>query len=124
MTYTITLAQMAFHTHIGVYPEEKQIGQDLTIDLTLTIVAEPTNDDLTTTVNYGAIYDEIKTLVNQSRVDLIETLSQELLDLVLDIDQRILEATITINKMGLPIDGILDHVAVTLNRKRGGDGHA
>ncbi|MDO4670171.1 MAG: dihydroneopterin aldolase [Aerococcus sp.] len=118
--YTITLNQMAFHSHIGVYPAEKEVGQDITIDLALEIAAEPIADDLKTTVSYGDIYAKIREHVEQARVDLIETLAQELLTLTLQSDARILAATITIRKFGLPIDGVIDHAAVTLTHQQPG----
>lgn len=121
--YTMTLSQMAFHSHIGVYPEEKVVGQKLTLDLTLTLASEPEADDLNTTVNYGALYQEIAAHVNQTRVDLIETLAANLLTLILSFDRRIHEATLTVNKWDLPIDGMIDHVSVTLQHTQPGGTH-
>ncbi|MGX7348148.1 dihydroneopterin aldolase [Aerococcus vaginalis] len=116
--YRIHMNRCQFHSHIGVFPAEKETGQTITIDLILTVKDEPVNDSIENTVSYGEVYEDVKGIVVESRVDLIETLGQDIMHAVLEKYPLITKVEIKVNKVGLPIDGILDSVSVEMERTR------
>ncbi|ELA71510.1 MULTISPECIES: dihydroneopterin aldolase [Lactobacillales] len=114
--YTIRIKNMAFHSHIGVLKEEKKVGQTIEIDIDVAVDAIPKDDALSTTVSYGDFYPTIKQIVDRSRVDLIETLAQEVILAIKNIDDRIQTVTVRIRKLNLPVDGVFDHVEIEMKQ--------
>ena len=80
--FKIKLNNMLFHSHIGVFPEEKVLGQRIAIDLTVTIKNEIQQDQLDETVSYAHFYDIIAAYIDESRADLIETLAFDIVKLI------------------------------------------
>lgn len=112
---TIRLNDLRFHGHIGVYPEEKKIGQDLGIDIAIltNIDHHEIHDDLTKTLSYGDVYRLTSQIVTDSRVDLVETLAHDLIDgLKTKFGPWIEQLTVTIRKYNTPINGIMDNVEI------------
>ena len=58
MTGNITLQQMRFHAHHGVMPQERQVGNDfeVTVSLQYPLDKAAMNDDLADTLNYAEVY--------------------------------------------------------------------
>lgn len=71
---------LTIQTTIGFYQWEKEIKQTLVIDLAMgwntALAAE--NDELSKTLDYAAISEEIANFANENPVDLIETLAERL----------------------------------------------
>lgn len=112
---TIRLNNLKFHGHIGVYPEEKKIGQNLEIDLELqtTIDHHEIHDDLEKTISYGEIYRLVAKVVAASRVDLVEALAHDVIEAIHRVfPERVTQITIRIRKLNTPIDGIMDNVEI------------
>ncbi|GHP12810.1 7,8-dihydroneopterin aldolase [Lentilactobacillus fungorum] len=114
--YTIKLNNMQFHSHIGVLPAEKVVGQALQIDLITVINADPQNDQLESTVSYGDFYQQVAQIVSSKQVDLLETLAQTILERIKSLDPRIGKTTVRIRKLALPIDGVIDNVEIEMER--------
>ncbi|EHL95871.1 dihydroneopterin aldolase [Lentilactobacillus parafarraginis] len=114
--YTIRIKNMAFHSHIGVLPEEKKVGQTVQIDLDVVVNAVPKEDALSSTVSYGNFYPVIKEIIDQSRADLIETLAQQVILAIKNIDDRIQTVTVRVRKLNLPVDGVFDHVEIEMKQ--------
>jgi len=113
--YLIKINNMKFHSHIGVYQEEKKLGQNIEIDLVVAMNTEPRNDQVEDTISYSTFYKTIAKIVNESRVDLVETLAQTIIKELKDIDStKIDKVTVQIRKMAVPIDGIFDSVAIEM----------
>ncbi len=108
----------AFGRH-GVLPHERENGQEFIIDACLYLNTRPAAaaDDLSLTVDYGALADRIAEVVGGAPVDLIETLAERLVAVCLD-DERVSEAEVTVHKPSAPVRVRLDDVAVTLRRSR------
>ncbi|MCD2256068.1 dihydroneopterin aldolase [Lactobacillus sp. CC-MHH1034] len=110
---SVRLNNMKFHGHIGVYPEEKKIGQDLEIDVALQtkVDVQQIHDDLTQTISYGAVYRQIQKIVSTSRVDLVETLATDIMNAIkATYAEQVTHVTVRIRKLNTPIDGIMDNV--------------
>lgn len=103
----------------GVLPEERRDGQDFLIDavLWLDTAAAAANDDLTRTVDYGALAHELARIAGGEPVALIETLAGRLATACL-ADPKVRQAQITVHKPRAPIDLPFDDVAVTITRYR------
>ncbi|MFD1671494.1 dihydroneopterin aldolase [Agrilactobacillus yilanensis] len=112
---TIRLNNLRFHGHIGVYTEEKKIGQDLQLDL---IIQTPINhneihDDLTKTLSYGDVYRQVAQIVTDSRVDLVEALAHDIIvGLRAEFSEKISQITVRIRKLNTPINGVMDNVEI------------
>ena len=110
--YKIKINNMKFHSYIGVYEEEKKIGQNIEIDLIISLSKEIIkNDDINSTLSYGDCYRKIEKIVKASRVDLLETLA---LDIIKEMNKKIEYVQVNIRKLAVPINGIFDSVEIQI----------
>jgi dihydroneopterin aldolase len=109
--------------HHGVFDFEKRDGQTFVIDLSLGVDTSPAalSDDLRDTVDYGSLVGSVKAAVEKDPVDLIETLAQRIADVCL-LDARVEWARVTVHKPDAPIEATFADVALTITRKREGQG--
>jgi dihydroneopterin aldolase len=109
--------------HHGVFDFEKRDGQTFVIDLSLGVATGPAaaSDDLRDTVDYGSLVGSVKAAVEKDPVDLIETLAQRIADVCL-ADARVEWARVTVHKPDAPIEATFSDVALTITRKREGQG--
>ncbi|MEO1451592.1 MAG: dihydroneopterin aldolase [Bacteroidota bacterium] len=103
---TIGIEGIAVHGYHGVYAEEKQSGNNFEIDLWLEtdIRKAAETDDLARTVDYGAVYNLVLSIMAQP-VDLLETLVQSISFQVLEAFPLVSQVRIRIRKlkpMGMP----------------------
>ncbi|GAB2942862.1 dihydroneopterin aldolase [Micromonospora polyrhachis] len=103
----------------GVYDFERAQGQDFVIDVALDLDLGPAarSDDVTDTVHYGELAEELVSIVTGDPVNLIETLADRLAAACL-ADQRVAAATVTVHKPQAPIPHEFADVAVTMTRRR------
>jgi dihydroneopterin aldolase len=115
----IALLGLRVRGYHGVLPQERRDGQEFVIDAVLWTdtrsAAEA--DDLSRTVDYGALADRLASLVSGEPVRLIETLAGRLAAECL-ADPGVREAEITVHKPQAPIPHPFDDVTVTVRRKR------
>lgn len=108
----------AVGTH-GVLEQEKTIAQPFFTDAVLyrDLSQAGRTDDLSRTVDYGAVAETIKDVVMGPSVELIETLAHTMA-------QRILErfpvdaVELTVHKPKAPIEVTFGDVSVTIHRER------
>jgi len=119
MSDTIAIVGLRGQGRHGVYPHERAEGQDFVVDVSLEVDLGPAaaSDDLTDTVDYGALAGRLMTIVTGESVNLIETLAGRLADACL-ADPRVTAATVTVHKPQAPIPHEFADVAVTLRRTR------
>ncbi|WJI90548.1 dihydroneopterin aldolase [Weissella viridescens] len=116
----IKLNDLQFHSYIGFYAAEREVGQDITVNVTLTLPDCPLEtyltDDLTQTVNYGDVYDLIATMATaKNETKLIETLAARMIQTIhRQFPNEIELVTVRIKKHNLPIAGILDSAEIEL----------
>jgi dihydroneopterin aldolase len=103
----------------GVLPEEQQRAQPLVVDLDL--VADLTQagatDDLTHTVDYGAVADRVHRVITTERFALLERLAARVAEECL-ADQRVLEVTVAVRKLRPPVPELVDTTGVRITRRR------
>jgi dihydroneopterin aldolase len=106
----------AFH---GVLAHERANGQLFILDVTvhLSLAEAAATDDLTKTMDYGALAERIVRNVESDPVDLIETVAGRVASLVLE-DPRAQFVQVTVHKPAAPIPVPFDDVSVTVTRGR------
>jgi len=103
----------------GVLPHERQYGQTFVVDVVLGLDTRPAAaaDDLSETVDYGALAGRVAGLVESEPVNLVETLADRVARLCLE-DARVTEVEVTVHKPHAPVPVPLDDVTVTIHRSR------
>lgn len=76
----VIIEGLTIQTTIGFFEWEKQIKQTLVIDLTLgwDTSKAAQHDELSKTLDYAKISEEVNTFANANPVDLLETLAERL----------------------------------------------
>lgn len=102
--------------HIGVPEAERAVWQTLSADLTLEMQSgfESIDDELSETLDYEAVANEIKALAAARPRRLLETLAAEIVGAMLR-HSKVASAEVELRKRILPQ---VDHVAVRMKRTR------
>lgn len=114
------LSGLRFFGYHGALKEEQVLGQIFIVDLVLHLSLEEAgqNDDLTQSVHYGLVYEEVKKIVEGAPVKLIETVAHNVSNAVLLKFNHIEALTVKVIKPNPPINGHYDSVAVEITRGR------
>jgi dihydroneopterin aldolase len=122
----LSLLGMRFSGRHGVLPEEKVTAQPFDVDLVLHahLADAAARDDLAATVDYAALFDVVRAIVEGSSRDLIEALAGVIATAILAATPpEIVEAVeVRVRKPEAPIDGSFDTVEVAILRRRDGAG--
>lgn len=114
---TIRLHNMQFYGRHGVNPEEQELGQRFEVDVELFVDtrAAAQHDDLQLTANYAHVYRAVKQIVEEERFLLIETLAERI---ATQLGRQFAPegVRVCVRKPHAPIKGILDYVAVEIER--------
>jgi dihydroneopterin aldolase len=115
----VTLRGLKALGHHGVFRHERENGQIFVVDLVLGLDTAPAaaGDDLTRTVHYGVVAEEVVAVVSGAPVNLIETLAQRIADTCL-AHEVVREVEVTVHKPDAPITVPFDDVTVTITRRR------
>ena len=118
-TDRIALHGLTAFGHHGVLDHERELGQTFVVDaeLDVDLAAAGRSDDLTDTVDYGALSADLAAVVRDERYDLIERLAERLAEVCLTRDS--VEAVrITVHKPHAPVPVPVADVTVTVHRRR------
>jgi dihydroneopterin aldolase len=120
MTDRIALTGLRVRGFHGVFDHERRDGQEFVIDVGLDVDTAPAavSDDVTDTVDYGVIAQQVAVIVAGEPVCLIETLAARIAAACLE-DSRVGSVTVTVHKPHAPIPLTFDDAAVTIVRSRG-----
>ncbi|MEU8549678.1 dihydroneopterin aldolase [Streptomyces roseoverticillatus] len=115
----VALRGLKARGHHGVFPREREEGQTFIVDLVLSLDTRPAaaSDDLTKTVHYGVVAEEVVGIVQGEPVDLIETLAERIARNCLKHD-AVREVEVTVHKPDAPITVPFDDVTITITRSR------
>lgn len=115
----IRLDHMTFYGTHGVLSEENRLGQRFYVDLELRLDLKKAtqSDDLHDSVNYAEVYEIVKKEVEQTQVNLIETLAENIAQRILSTFS-IFEVWVRVVKPHPPIQGFQGAVSVELVRSR------
>lgn len=118
MADRIELKGLHAYGYHGVFPEEKEKGQDFYCDITLWLDFSQVGDDLTKTVHYGELAETAHGILTGPSKDLIEAVANEIADTVMAQFPIILAVEVTIHKPQAPIPLTFADVAVVARRSR------
>jgi len=124
MSDRIVLAGMVFLARHGVNEREKVEEQRFEVDVELAVDtrAAAAGDDLGETVDYRGVYERTRRVVEETTVELIETLADRIAREILAATDRIEEVTVRVRKPDVDLGGPLDYAAVEVTRGREGLG--
>ena len=116
----ITLVGLRARGRHGVLESERESGQVFGVDVVLGLDTRPAaaSDDLSDTVDYGAVALDVVGVVEGEPVDLLETLAQRIADVCL-ADPRVQWTEVTVHKPAAPIDATFSDVTLTIHRSAG-----
>ena len=120
MSDHIVLAGMEFEGRVGVTDEERADPQTIEMDVELELDLRPagTSDDLGRTVDYGAVFELCRAQVEDRSYNLLEAVAEGVAAEILARYPAVDAVAVTVRKPGVPIDGVLDHVGVRIERTR------
>lgn len=121
-TDRLSLIGMRFHGRHGVNADEKVAPQRFEVDLVLhaDLARASRDDDLAATVDYGPLFDLVRSIVEDRSFDLIEALAGSIASAALAAtDAALVEAVeVRVRKPDAPLDGEFDTVEAALVRRR------
>ena len=110
--FNIKLKDVKFHAKIGVDAQERAVGNDFQVNLSVKIDASSFKPEvLDTTISYAEIYDIVKNRMAQESL-LIETVAKDITDSISIKWPKIEEIYIEIIKLFPPITGLDGECAV------------
>lgn len=114
--YINNLEFIGFH---GVFPEEKKLGQKFLISLELIVDTREAGKtgDLTKSVHYGLVAQDVERVFLEKSIDLIETCAENIAEMVLKKYELVKEIKVTVKKPWAPLQMHFENVAVEISRK-------
>jgi 7,8-dihydroneopterin aldolase/epimerase/oxygenase len=101
---TISLNNVRFRAYHGLYPEERQKGNDFVVNMQVSYVpGAGTIFSLDDTIDYAALFDIINTQMRKP-VDLLETLVQQMTQEVHHKFPQVKTVNVSVEKLNPPID--------------------
>jgi dihydroneopterin aldolase len=115
----ITLTGLRVHGRHGVHEHERTYGQEFVVDATIWLDLGPAaaTDQLSATLDYGALAQRAALIVSGQPCNLIETVAARIATEVLT-DQRVQAVEVTVHKPQAPIPLSFTDIAVTTHRRR------
>ena len=122
MSDRIILKGLQVFARHGVLPEEKKLGQRFALDVTAFLDLRPAgeSDDYKRTVCYDALTRLVLETVTARRFYLIEAAAESVAQALLAAFPSIARVTVEVRKPSAAIDAVFEHVAVVIDRSRGG----
>ena len=120
MNGRIHMVGMVFYGHHGDIAEERTLGQRFIVDMVLTVdmTEAAITDQLSSTLDYVAVYALCQQVVEKEPVKFLETLATRLAGKILSGHPRVLKVDILVKKPSVPLRGALDYVAVEISQSR------
>lgn len=115
--FTINLHNIVFHAFHGLYEEERILGNEFIVNVSLDFDAKEPINNLNQTIDYVAVYEIIKQHMLQP-TPLLETLAQQITAAILAYDDRIGTVSISIEKKNPPISQLQGSVSVAYKKER------
>ncbi|MBK8520103.1 MAG: dihydroneopterin aldolase [Ferruginibacter sp.] len=109
--FTINLHNLIFHSFHGIHEEEKIVGNEFVVNVSLSFIAGEQITTLEQTINYATVYEIVKQRM-QIATPLLETLVQDLTEAIRAFDNRIQSISVFIEKKNPPIPNMEGSVSV------------
>jgi 7,8-dihydroneopterin aldolase/epimerase/oxygenase len=103
----LLLTGMAFHGYHGVLPAERALGGRFVVDVeaALDLRAAGERDDVAATVDYAALYEEVRAIVEGPPLSLIEAVAERVAQRLLATFPTVQAVTVRVHKPGAPLPG-------------------
>jgi dihydroneopterin aldolase len=113
----ILLKGLVFHAYHGCHPAEAELGQKFVVDVEVScdLSAAGRTDDLTKTIDYGKIYEDVKNIVTDKRYNLIEAVAEDVAQTILK-KYAVSQVRVRVKKPQAPMAGVLDYAGVEIVR--------
>ena len=120
MTDRIVLAGMVFLARHGVNEWEKVEEQRFEVDVELGVdtQAAAATDDLAKTIDYRGVYGATRRVVEDTTVELIESLAEAIAREILAANAGVEEVVVRVRKPDVDLGGPLDYAGVEIRRGR------
>ncbi len=113
---TIHLNNLQFHSFHGVYEEERILGNNYEVNVSLDIAGDAPVNDLDQTVNYESVYAIIAERMKVPTA-LLETVAQDLAQLIQSACPGIRSVNVHIEKKFPPLTAFRGSVGVTYKKE-------
>jgi dihydroneopterin aldolase len=116
----IVLDGMAFQARHGVHDHEKVTAQRFEVDVELLLDLQPAGleDDLERTLDYGRVYETVRTIVESTTFNLIEALAEAIAHELLAEFPALDEVVVRVRKPDVQLGGPLGFAGVQVRRRR------
>ena len=123
MSLSIHVRGLRLRARHGVLPQERYVGNDFRVDMTVTIPADSSavvDDSLEGTINYAEL---VTLIVRQMDIPsaLLEHVAGRIIRVAAERWPQILTAEVTVAKLAPPIAQLMDETAVTIFWKKNPD---
>jgi dihydroneopterin aldolase len=118
----IVLVNMQFQGRHGYYDHELLEPQPFEVDVELVRNLQPAgvDDDLTKSVDYAAVYEAVRAIVESTTFRLLEAIAEAIShELLADFDVD--EVGVRVRKPAVQLGGPLDYAGVEIRRRRPGN---
>jgi 7,8-dihydroneopterin aldolase/epimerase/oxygenase len=121
MSDHIYLHGMVFEGRHGVSEDERREVQPIEADVDVALDLRPAGiaDELDQTVDYGALFETCRQIVEERSFRLVEGIAEALASAILERFQPVESVKVRVKKPATPIDGVLEHAGVEIERARG-----
>jgi dihydroneopterin aldolase len=115
----VVLRGLSVRGRHGVLDAERELGQTFVLDVVLHLDtrAAAADDDLTRTVHYGVLAEQVAAVVAGEPVALVETLAQRVADVAL-VPEPVVAVDVTVHKPQAPVTVPFADVEVRIRRWR------
>jgi dihydroneopterin aldolase len=116
----ILLVDMVFQARHGVHEREKVTAQRFEVDVELFVDLQPAGleDDLERTLDYGQVYETVRTIVESTTFNLIEALAEAIAHELLTDFPALEEVEVRVRKPHVLLGGPLAYAGVQIRRRR------
>ena len=112
----VFVRDLVLSARIGVYQHEKLASQRVRINLELICTEHPAiKDDLNNVVNYADLVEQVRAIVDEGHINLVETLADRIAQACL-VDRRVQTAKVRIEKLDVFAEA--ESVGVEIERVR------
>ena len=122
MPDNVVLEGMVFQARHGVHDHEKVTAQRFEVDVELLLDLQPAGleDDLERTIDYGRVYETVRTIVESTTFNLIEALAEAIAHELLSDFPALDEVVVRVRKPEIQLGGPLNFAGVQVRRRRSG----
>lgn len=116
----IRLRGMCFYGYHGAIKAERELGQRFVIDVELRLDLRPAgeSDELSRTINYAQVYEQVRAVAEGPACHLIEAVAERIAARILGTHPAVEQVRVCVHKPEVPIKGALDAAEVEIVRMR------